>query len=182
MANQRPLCQGPLTLICLGGGNSKDAFLYRQRYVTTLVENSLRLIYPYLNTSELFSIIDEYSEFKKILPGETIYNAFSNINTRFFPRLNIRKKELSNRQELRLKQLDVYGNKRNLAQRINAIPEDIKERFRKGVINPIAPPDIGTKVSRYPKPDSEQANAERYATEISGIINTFSREYIAEFR
>lgn len=181
MANQRPPCQGPLTLICLGGGNSKDAFLYKQRYVTTLVENPLRLVYPYLNTSELFSIINEYSELKKILPGENIYDALNNINGQFFPGFNMRKKELSNRQRLILEQLDVYGNKRNLAQRVNAMPEDIKERFREGIINPIAPPDIGTKVSRYSKPGSEQANAEIYATEISGIINTFPKTYILDF-
>ena len=136
---------------------------------------------PYLNFSELLSIIDEYSYFNILLrDGKDMYGSLKQINRDFFPKLNGRIHYFSEHQKSRLKKLDVYGKKKSLIDRIDAITDNLKKEIVYEIVYP-ATPIIETKVPLIKKKGCGRKYAEIRAKEISKIINTFSREYFPEF-
>ncbi len=172
--------ESPLILSCLGGNPPENALLDDQRYVISLIENPLGKIYPYLNFSEVLSVIDEYSQFKIFLHTKNIYEALKKINKDFFPKLNRRIHYLSESQELKLKKLDIYKKKKSLEKRIDTIPDELQKEIIYGMVHPICP-IIETKVPLFKKRNRGKIYAKIRSEEISRIINTFSREYFPEF-
>lgn len=177
---QRSGTQGPIVLHFLGGGCSGDLFLYNQQYVLEMIKGSLGKIYPYLNFSEILAVVDRFSELKRVILDKGLYESFNHINGQFFPELNKRKRNMSNAQKLKLRKLDVYKERRNLAERVDAISEELREDFRTGVMYPSSV-TIETKVPVYKKRGQGGRYAKIRATEISNVINTFPREYFLDF-
>ncbi len=172
---------GHLVLSCLGGGYSENMFLGNQLYVATMIKNTLREVYPYLNFSETLSIIDVFGELKKVIPYKTTYDALNHINALFFPMLNRYKKSFSDKEKLRLKKLDIYSGRRNLAERVESIPEELEEKFREGIIHPSPVMNMKTRVPKYKKRGKGGIYAQIRAREISNIINTFPIEHFHGF-
>ena len=172
--------EGPLVLTCLGGPRSDNKFLENHLYVTTMIAETIRKIYPYINFSDALSIIDQFRLLRQVLPDREIYDAINYINAEFFPNLAKYKKGFSENQRLKFEGLNPY-HKHNLADRMASIPREIRTEFRMGIMHPIGPDEIRSRVPAFPKKGSEEKNAKIRASEISNIIKTFPSYYLQEF-
>ncbi len=177
---QREKAQSPLIQICLGGGSPNNKFLLNQLFAIQLIEDPLGRLYPYLNPSEALSIISNLSYLKSVLPHNDLYGALNVINKKFFPGFIENTKDLDKRQYSLLEKLEVYGKKQNLSERIHTAPKEIREGLIEGIMNPPMI-NLRTKVPVYQKVEDRQKHIKTRAKEISGIFNTFPKNYFPKF-